>query len=92
MASMEEGGGPPRPGEEVQAGAGGPIGKVQGKIAEVQGAVAQGVAQPVMPVVLRAIICLFSLISWTVMASVNNRSSSAYNFQLACGIVIWIFR
>jgi len=54
--------------------------------------VAQGVAQPVMPVVLRAIICLFSLISFSVMASVNNRSSSAYNFQLACGIVIWIFR
>jgi len=83
---MEEGGAPP-PGAEARPGGGG-----KGALSGVQDAVVQGVARPVMPVVLRAMICLFSLISFSVMASFSNRSNSAYNFQLACGIVIWIFR
>lgn len=82
---MEEGGAPP-PGAEARPGGGG-----KGALSGVQDAVVQGVARPVTPVVLRAMICLFSLISFSVMASFSNRSNSAYNFQLACGIVIWIF-
>eukprot|EP00213_Chloropicon_mariensis_P002227 CAMPEP_0197469814 /NCGR_PEP_ID=MMETSP1309-20131121/306_1 /TAXON_ID=464262 /ORGANISM="Genus nov. species nov., Strain RCC998" /LENGTH=222 /DNA_ID=CAMNT_0043006101 /DNA_START=68 /DNA_END=736 /DNA_ORIENTATION=+ len=51
----------------------------------------QGFAgHPVLPVVCRAWIFLFSLLSWTITASLTSLGSAS-NFQLAVGVIIWIF-
>jgi len=63
-----------------------PVGAVASKVG---GVALDGAAQPLTPVIVRALIWLFSLISWAVTASI--RRTDALNFQLACGLCVWIF-
>jgi len=58
---------------------------------QVSSRVQDATANPILPVVFRAWIWLFSLLSWTITASCSFLGNSdAVNFQLAVGLIIWL--
>jgi len=103
MQSDQAGGSNPSTAPELPASDAGPgpaaaaanmADKAKNQIAQVgsqAGLAVQGfAAHPLLPVVCRAWIFLFSLLSWTITASLTSLGS-ATNFQLAVGVIIWLF-
>merc|ERR1712216_99565 len=65
--------------------------RAKAQMEQVSSRVQDATANPILPVVFRAWIWLFSLLSWTITASCSFLGNSdAVNFQLAVGLIIWL--
>ena len=86
------GGLPPSTATTANAAAGPSVtDRAKAQMEQVSSRVQDATANPILPVVFRAWIWLFSLLSWTITASCSfTGNSDAVNFQLAVGLIIWL--